>query len=290
MHAYHLDAAALDPPRPARLRLDVGVLDERGLELAARLDQVPAGRRATAWRTTIRWIVTRQTAATRRTVARRTADVRRAVAKRIVVRRVVVRRTPTRRRHFPGVHAPAGEHVVRPVRVDGQGAGRERVARVGDGRERFPLDGKPIVGQPGEGVRVADQREHRLAAVAHDAGREHRLILDLRVDAEPVDARDVGGGEDAGESGMALVQRGAVAEGEARVRVGGAHHPQPERAGGHAVRAEDRPARDLAGTVHAREPAAYVPLDVRVLRAGVRARPAATGGRRRICVPSSKIA
>ena len=149
--------------------------------------------------------------------------------------------------------------------LTGGGAGRERVARVGHGRERLPTDGKPIVGEPGEGVRVADQREHRLAAVAHDAGREHRLILDLRVDAEPVDARDVGGGEDAGESRMALVQRGAVAEGEARVRVGGAHHPKPERAGGHAVRAEDRPARDLAGTVHAREPAAHVPFDVRVL-------------------------
>ena len=120
---------------------------------------------------------------------------------------------------LPGVHAPAGEHVVRPVRVDGRGA-RERVAWVGEDRERLPADGKPIVGQPGEGVLVADQREHRLAAVAHDAGREHRLILDVRVDAESVDARDVGGGEDAGESGMALVERGAVAEGEARVRVG----------------------------------------------------------------------
>ena len=188
------------------------------------------------------------------------------------------------------MHAPAGEHVVRPVRVDGRGAGRERVARVGDGRKRLPNDGKPIVGQPGEGVLVADQREYRLAAVAHDAGREHRLILDVRVDAEPVDARDVGGGEDAGESGMALVERGAVAEGEARVRMGGAHHPKPERAGGRSVRAEDRPARDLAGPVHAREPAAYVAPGVRVLRAGVRARMALTGGRQRTCLPDSEIA
>ena len=79
---------------------------------------------------------------------------------------------------------------------------------------------------------------HRLAAVAHDAGREHRLILDIRIDAEAVDARDVGGGEDAGEPGMALMKRGAVAERKVRVRVGGPHHPQPERALRRGVRAE----------------------------------------------------
>ena len=38
----HLDAVAVDRAREPRLGLDVGVLDEGGLELAARLDQAVA--------------------------------------------------------------------------------------------------------------------------------------------------------------------------------------------------------------------------------------------------------
>ena len=172
----HLDAVVLDAPRVPRLRLDVGVLEEGGLELAARLDQCVAARR----------------------------------------------------RYFPGMYAAAGEHVVRMRRLDGCGARRRRFARVAEHRQRLPLDGEPIVGEPVERGVVAHQRRHRLAAVARDAGGEHRLVLGVGIDAEAVDARDVGGGEDAGESGIALMELGAVADGEACVRVRRAYHPQPQ--------------------------------------------------------------
>ena len=172
--------------------------------------------------------------------------------------------------------------------MDGRSAVRERVAGVGEGRDRLPDDGESIIGEPGEGVLVADQREHRLAAVAHDAGGEHRLILDVRVDAEAVDPGDIGGGEDAGEPGIMVVERGAVPEGEARMCVRGTHDAQPERAGGHAVRAEDGPPRDLGGTVHAREPAAHVAHCARVFRGGARAHPILAGGRQRIGIPYPK--
>ena len=168
-----LDAAALDAPCVPRLRLDVGMLDERCFELAARLQQP----------------------------------------------------VPAPPRHLPGAYPAAGEHVVGVRRLDGRGLGRHRFARVVDRRKRLPLDGKLIIGEPVEGDGFAHQCGHRLAAVARHAGRKHRLVLDVGVDPEAVDARDVGGGEDPGESGMPRVQRGAVADREAGVGVGGAHHP-----------------------------------------------------------------
>ena len=158
--------------RVSGLGLDVGVLDERGLEHPARLDQ-PGG---------------------------------------------------AFRRHLAGMHAPAGEHIVRTRRLDGGGARRGRVARVDERRERLPGDGDPIVGEPVQRGLVAGQRRDGLAAIPCDARREHRLILDVGIDAEAVDSRDVGGGEDASQSGMACVERGAVADGEARVRVRRTHH------------------------------------------------------------------
>ena len=111
-----LDPAAFDATRPARFRLDIGVLDEGGLEPAAGLDEsVVAGRR-----------------------------------------------------HCAGVHAPAGEHVVGVSGLDGRGARRDRLARVAECGQRLPHDGEPVVGKPVDGVLVADDRRHRLPAVARD--------------------------------------------------------------------------------------------------------------------------
>ena len=143
-------------------------------------------------------------------------------------------------------------------RLNGGGARRDRVARIDERRERFPVDGDPVVGEPVQRGLVAGQRRHRLAAVARDAGREHRLILDIRIDAEAVDPRDVGGGEDAGQSRMAFVERCAVADREARVRVRRAHHAQPQRTVRRGVRAEEGLAGDLSRSVHARESVAHV--------------------------------
>ena len=182
------------------------------------------------------------------------------------------------RRDLAGVHAPPCEYVVRMNRLDGRGPRRDRVARVVDGRERLPVDRELIVGEPVEGVVVSDQCRHRLAAVARDAGREHRLVLDVRIDAETVDARNIGGGEDAGEARITLVEGGEIAEREARMGVGGAHHPQPECAVRCGVCAEESAAGDLFDAVHAREAAAHVSPGAVVLRGGAHPHPAVTCG------------
>ena len=57
--------------------------------------------------------------------------------------------------------------------------------------------------------RGPDERNDRLAAIAHDAVRQHRLILDVGIDAVAV-VRHVGGGQH-GEAGISRRQVGHIA-------------------------------------------------------------------------------
>src|SRR3546814_14266878 len=59
--------------------------------------------------------------------------------------------------------------------------------------------------------RSADQRQHRLAAVAHDTVGQHRLILDVGIDAEALVAGpritwEVGGSQDRSEEHTSELQ------------------------------------------------------------------------------------
>ena len=86
---------------------------------------------------------------------------------------------------------------------------------------------------------VADQRHHRLAAIAHLAVGQHRLVLDVGIDAEAVE-RHVGGRQ---HGGQAPAQRRQVAQREARPRMRRAHDADPQRIGRNGIGAEERRGR-----------------------------------------------
>ena len=126
----------------------------------------------------------------------------------------------------------AQPHEALDEDVPGRGLVEPRRGRVQRGvdpdqrRQRLPLDRQLVVGDRGHGRRVADERQHGLAAVADVALGEHRLVLAGRVDPVPVarpgrrrrpgSGRGPGGGRG----------RREVADPEARVRVRRADRPQ----------------------------------------------------------------
>src|SRR3546814_4203811 len=76
---------------------------------------------------------------------------------------------------------------------------------------RLPLDRQIRIGKRPDRVARADQRQHRLAAVAHDTVGQHRLILDVGIDAEALVAGpritwEVGGSQDRSEEHTSELQ------------------------------------------------------------------------------------
>ena len=106
------------------------------------------------------------------------------------------------------------------------------------GGSGVPLDRQLVVGDRGHGRRVADERQHGLAAVPDVALGEDRLVLAGGVDPVPVVARDVVGGQDPDEARVAGADRREVADPEARMRVWRADRPQVPGAVGRQVVAE----------------------------------------------------
>jgi len=105
-------------------------------------------------------------------------------------------------------------------RVQGGRAGRERRLDADDGFPHLPGNRDLAIGQRFDRRGVADQREHRLATEAHETVGEHRLILDIGIDAETVGARDISSREDFHETGIFGVQRGKIADGEVALACG----------------------------------------------------------------------
>ena len=188
-----------DGHRVAGLRLDVGVLDEGGLE-------VTLGRRG--------------------------------------------------RVRVPGPHvaAPqvaARQHVVRNSGVDRWRPWGQRSLDPGQRRLRCPGDRQVDIADAFDRRPRADQRQHGLAAEAHRAGRQHRLVLGIGEDAERVLARHVVRGEDRHQARGARLHRREIAEREARAGVRRAHHAHPQRVGGGLVGAEPVGAGHLGPAVDA---------------------------------------
>ena len=166
---------------------------------------------------------------------------------------------PGRRR---GGRGQVGVRVAEPdealdEHVPGRGLVEPRRGRVQRGvdpdqrRQRLPFDRQLVVGDRGHGRRVADERQHGLAAVSDVALGENRLVLAGRVDPVPVVARDVGGGQDPDETRVAGADRREVADAEARMRVWRADRPQVPGAVGRQVVAEQLGAGDLGQPVGA---------------------------------------
>ena len=130
-----------------------------------------------------------------------------------------------------------GLHQKRVGRGRTVNAEHRRLGCPGD-RHLFIADGKDLGA-------LAHQRHHRLAAVAHLAVGEHRLVLDVGVDAEAVE-RHVGGGQ---HGGQPLPKRRQVAQGEAGARMRRAHDADPQRVGRNGIGAEEVAARHLGHAV-----------------------------------------
>ena len=186
-----------DPARPARLGLDIGVLDESGLE-AALDDDVRFGERGLG---------------------------------------------------LALLHEAAPHHVVVVAGVDDGRAFRHRALDPVGVRADLVMDRHVLVADPVHRFVVADEREDGLAAMLHLAVRENRLVLDMRIGAEPVDRRNVRRPQHPDEAGMSVEQRPEIPDGEGRAPVRRAHGAHPERIGRRAVGAEHLAAVDLAPSV-----------------------------------------
>ena len=158
----------------------------------------------------------------------------------------------------PGVaraHRALDQQVAGLVRLDQRCLlGRRRV-EAGHRRKRAVADRHLLVSDPLERGALAEQGDHGLAPVADDAIRKHRLILEMRIDAEAID-RDVGRGQEAEQTRVSRQQRRAVADGERGRSVRRADHLEPECVRGNRVGAVALAAGELRRPVDLAEPGA----------------------------------
>ena len=184
-------------PRPARLGLDIGVLDEAGVEGGFGDGGAACERR----------------------------------------RRVAL--------PDPAVE----QDVARLVRLHQRRVRCSRSCDAHDRRQRRIADRQVGIGHRLDRLARADQRDHGLAAKAHHAVREYRLILDVRIDAEAV-ARHVARAEHALYARMRGGESGEIAQLEGRVMVRRAHHAQPQGVGRDVIGAVALFAGELGHAVH----------------------------------------
>ena len=163
------------------------------------------------------------------------------------------RRPHGRRRHRRSCRLPRASTLSGNAACSGGAPGASAASMPVSGGSGCQAMGRSASARPSTAVAAADQRQHRLAAEAHMARREHRLVAQRGEDAEGVRAGDVGGGEDGGEAGGARLDGGEVAEREAGAGVRGADHAQPQGVGGRLVGAEDVGAGHLRPAVDAGE-------------------------------------
>ncbi len=190
------------------------------------------------------------------------------------------RRLGEARREVARLNAAAHQHVVRVIFVKAPCARRHGRGNAGERRLGLPADRHLLVGDGGDRCGVAHECHNRLAAEAHAALGQHRLVLDVGIDAEAVLPGDVLGGEHAHEARMPASQLVERPDGEARAGVGRAHGAQGEGVGGRCVVAEALGAGELGDAVGLGEAGADGAAGCR--RLGLRSMRALRGGEHRV--------
>jgi hypothetical protein len=147
-------------------------------------------------------------------------------------------------------HAALQQEIARLVGLDQGRIGRHRGIEADNRRLRRPGDRHVFIADRQHEVALADQGDDGLAAIAHLAVGQHRLVLDVGIDAETV-RRHVVRGQHRGEP---PAQRIEVTQGEAGPRIGRADDADPQRIGGNAIGAELLAARDLVDAIDPRQP------------------------------------
>ena len=138
-----------------------------------------------------------------------------------------MRRLQSRGVGIAGFNQAARQNIVRVGGVQCRGTLGKRGGNAVQGRQRFPGN-RQLSGVDRLYSRAgADERQNRLTPVAHMGLREHRLVLEVGIDAERILARHIGGREDAEDAGMALEEGAEIADREPRVGMRRAHRLQP---------------------------------------------------------------
>ena len=134
--------------------------------------------------------------------------------------------------------ATARQHVVGLVGLHRGKPARKRGIKPQDRSLLVPNDRYLVIGDRAQRLEIADQGEHRLAPVADLARRQHRLVLEVGINAEAVAPRDVGRAEHPHQPRVPGPKRAQVADTEGGAGVGRAHRAQAERVLGRLVGAE----------------------------------------------------
>src|SRR5690606_32634286 len=96
---------------------------------------------------------------------------------------------------------------------------------------------------------LPDQSHHSLAAIAHDRIGKHRLVLDVWVDAKAVE-RHVGGRQYAGKPPRCSQYLREVSKSNLGMKMGAAHHSQPQGVGRYRLGTVDLATRQLRHAIH----------------------------------------
>jgi len=145
-------------------------------------------------------------------------------------------------------HLALHEEIARLRCLNQRSAGGHGGVDAHHRRLHRPVDGQGVVAQRLHRGARSHQRQHCLAAVAHLARGQHRLVFHVRVDAVAI-GRHVGGGKDGLDARVGAAHGVQITQGEGGAGVGRAHHPQPQGVGGNAIGAEAVGPRDLGHAV-----------------------------------------
>ncbi len=124
-----------------------------------------------------------------------------------------------------------------------------RLAWLQDMRQLGPTNRKIRKVEIEDGLALAGNQRHRLAAKARKIFGQRRLVGKRRNDAEAVLSRNVGSGEDADDAGMDIHPGVEIAEGEAGVMMRRANHQHRQRIGREGIAAEFFAAGDFRQAV-----------------------------------------
>ncbi len=167
-------------------------------------------------------------------------------------------------RGIPALHATFEQQVLRPVRLHQRCIGGHGSIDTEQRRFGKPLDRHLVVV---DGLNLGprtDQGDHCLTSIARNPVCQHRLILDVGIDAETVE-RHLRRGQHCCEPAP---QGGEIAQDEACPGMRRPHDPDPQRIAGNGIGPEGIAAGDLGNAVDPRDSSPYRPAGLGHRRCG----------------------